>query len=677
MARNHDLSDVAPSRMARLWADVFEEAQGDERIGGHRGLMEAAAHGFEAVEKIGEGGVAEVWRGVDGNTGRDIAIKVQKGGLADFDDVFGVEIKALTRLTHPHVIKLIRQGGKGASAFLILEFIDGLPLDQFAKNRSLGLVERLGLFEKTCALVGEVHAAHWVHADLKPSNILVRDDGQPVLIDFGLACRPDGEGKVVVPRVVQGGTDHFLAPELRLSPVVMPSLASDLYALGETFREVQAKGGGVAEPELRHILDQACAQESAQRQGSVGELAEQFALLREKLDRRRAHWRVPAFWGALFLVLLAAGVMGLGRGVDVAALQTVERHVNQETPQTNAIALARAELTSGKPAKARVMLAGVPVQERGWEWRHLWVYATQPPVVSRQIYAEMGVSSAVDATGRRVLVGTAQGHLYWTDIDGEVTSIHRGLATVTHLSIIDSDRFIAVDASGKVMVGDRHDLEVVAEIEGRPSVCWRSPDRRHIVGWDASHQTVFTVDVEKRHAAVLGQARLVLPATSSPGWAWAVLPEVPQAVEVQNKLSNVLMGPGWVEHQRDVLEGGDLPLCMDHDVERGTTVVGTLQGQLRYYDDSGQAPRVWDIVPGQVLTSIVLAEEERRVFVVGKALYVFDLDREDVALTLPIDIPGLVRGIRWNQSTGLLTVASDLAMMQWKAPPLDNILASR
>ena len=668
-----------PARMARFLGEVLDLAPTDPAIQDHPGLIAAHADGFDARELLGAGGVGEVFRGVDCNTGgQEVAIKVQKRDAADPQGVFAAEARALTRLSHPYVIRLIRQGGDGVSEFLVLELVDGLPLDQFAQSRAPSMGELLGVFEKVCATVGAVHAANLIHADLKPGNILVRDDGSPVLIDFGLACRPGGEGTAVARRVMRGGTHVFLAPELRGAAAV-PGRASDLYALGETFRRVSTLCGHPAPAGLSGLLDEACAADPARRPASAAALAAALAALRVPAPppaspRSAARWyaRVSA---VLVLVVLGAAALVWRGGDSVAGAPAggVARGVQMPV---HAVVSAQVQLVAGDSAAARAILEVVPPGARGWEWRHLWAFATQPPVITTRRYPEAGVSSVLGPDGGYALVGTVDGRLYRTGLDGGVDTLHRGAGTVSHLAVIDAERFVAIDRDGQVLAGDGAGMRTVGRVAGSPSVCWPSPDAARVSTWDSVGHGVSSTDVQTGRSAVVGRAALVVPAASSPGWAWAVAEDKNAERDGSTTLQHALMGPGWIHHRADHLLAEDLPLAMDHDPGCGSTVLGTVGGQLRYYAGPGHAPATWDIAD-HPLSAVVLSEQERRVFVVGDRLYVFDLDRGEVALTLPIDLPGLVRGIRWNPDTGALTLASDLAMTQWKAPHAGKQLASR
>ncbi len=667
--------------MAEFFGELLEVDEQLPEVSTHPGLIAAHADGYTACAWLGEGGQGEVWQGIDdGNTGRAVAIKTRKlsrdadrgpdrGPDLDADrGAFATEIQCLKRLTHSGVVGLFRQGGEGASEFLVLELVEGLPLDQYVRASQPDTSEMLQLLGKVCDAVTAVHAIHWVHADLKPSNILVREDGTPVLIDFGLACRPGGEGTAVARNVVRGGTDFFLAPELR-EREAMPSAASDLYALAQTFREVVDAAGNAAPAGLAALLDQASSVDPLARLDSAADLAQGLDRLADSV-LRPAGRRVPVVLAGLVVAALSLGVLVVWMGGAADAPPRGTNVLGTRTAQGVAVRV-QTLLYAGDAEQALTELAGVPEERRGWEWRHLWAFATRPPVIVKHVFRDAGTASVLGLAGEAAVVGTADGRLYRTGLDGQVVDLLRGAGAVGHLASLGGGRDVAVDSRGQVLLIAGDQVDTVARVEGRLTVCWPNAAGDGVLGWDAGGRNVLQVGLADGRSQVVAPVGLVLASPSSPGWVWAVDAQPQGEVFGQG-----LMGPGWQAHRRDEWPLGESPASMDHDTSRGSTVLGTFDGVLRYSRGPQEAFGSWKIAD-HGLSAVVLSEDERRVFAVGAALYVFDLDREEVVLELPMDLPGLANGIRWNPDTAALTVVTDQAMMQWKAPQTDNFLASR
>ena len=187
---------------------------------------------------LGAGGMGAVWLGrrSDGRFEGQVAIKLLNLALLDArgQERFRREGSVLARLSHPNVARLLDAGvSASGQPYLILEYVDGQPIDAFANAHRLSVADRLRLVLDVLAAVGHAHANLIVHRDLKPSNILVSSDGTVKLLDFGIAklLAPDGQ-ELLGPLTRDGRalTPDFAAPEqIRGGPI---SVAADVYALG-------------------------------------------------------------------------------------------------------------------------------------------------------------------------------------------------------------------------------------------------------------------------------------------------------------------------------------------------------------------------------------------------------------------------------------------------------------
>src|SRR4029077_4927379 len=140
------------------------------------------------------------------------------------------ERQILANLDHPNIARLL-DGGTTAEGmpYLIMEYIEGAPIDVYADKRQLSLRERLSLFRDVCAAVHYAHQHLVIHRDLKPSNILVTPDGVPKLLDFGIAkiLSPTGSLETTLMHAL---TPEYASPEQLRGQAV--STASDVYSLG-------------------------------------------------------------------------------------------------------------------------------------------------------------------------------------------------------------------------------------------------------------------------------------------------------------------------------------------------------------------------------------------------------------------------------------------------------------
>ena len=188
---------------------------------------------YEIVDSIGRGGMGEVYRArrADGLYDKDVAIKLVRSDWADSAvlERFSHERRILATLEHDHIARLYDGGTTDDGIpYLVIEFVDGSPIDKYCESGGLTIEERLVLFVRVCDAVQFAHQHLVVHRDIKPGNILVTHQGEPKLLDFGIA-------KVMT--AISGGdetrmalmTPHYASPEqLRGDPI---STGSDVYSL--------------------------------------------------------------------------------------------------------------------------------------------------------------------------------------------------------------------------------------------------------------------------------------------------------------------------------------------------------------------------------------------------------------------------------------------------------------
>ncbi|TAG50329.1 MAG: serine/threonine protein kinase [Betaproteobacteria bacterium] len=184
---------------------------------------------------LGSGGMGQVWLALrdDGRYSGRAAVKLVRGFASEATRRrFDVEGKLLARLEHPNIARLLDAGERpGGGAYLILEYVDGLPIDRWADERRLSVQERLKIFLQICAALSYAHANLVVHRDIKPSNILVQEDGRVKLLDFGVAklLEADASSELTVEAGV-ALTPSYASPEqIDGRPI---SVSTDVYSLG-------------------------------------------------------------------------------------------------------------------------------------------------------------------------------------------------------------------------------------------------------------------------------------------------------------------------------------------------------------------------------------------------------------------------------------------------------------
>jgi serine/threonine protein kinase len=202
-------------------------------------VPEGRVGAYRLLRLLGRGGMGEVWLAerADAAYDKQVAIKFMGSvrGDREASDWFRRERQALAKLEHPHIARLL-DGGETADGrlFIVMEYVDGVPIDQYCEGRPLD--EVLDLFLQVCSAIEHAHRALIVHRDIKPANVLVSADGQSHLLDFGIAkevaAAVHGEGEIEPGErtTAQAYTLHYASPEQMEGRDI--TVASDIYSLG-------------------------------------------------------------------------------------------------------------------------------------------------------------------------------------------------------------------------------------------------------------------------------------------------------------------------------------------------------------------------------------------------------------------------------------------------------------
>ena len=195
---------------------------------------------YRITSKIARGGMATVYQGVDLRLDRPVAIKVMHAGLADDGEYvrrFNREARSAARLVHPHVVAVFDQGEDDGTLFLVMEYVPGRTLrDVIRSGGRQDPKQALALLEPVLSALAAAHRAGVVHRDVKPENVLISDDGQLKVADFGLSRTVSGETQHTATGAVLIGTVSYLAPELLT--VGKGDARADVYAAGVLLHEL-------------------------------------------------------------------------------------------------------------------------------------------------------------------------------------------------------------------------------------------------------------------------------------------------------------------------------------------------------------------------------------------------------------------------------------------------------
>jgi serine/threonine-protein kinase len=214
----------------------------DEPVDAHQGMLIGP---YRLIREIAHGGMGAVYLAErqDDEFRRTVAIKLLRRAAASADLVrrFRNERQILAAIDHPHIAKLYDGGTtEDGRPFLVMEHIEGKPIDEYCDEKKLSIPERLKLFRKVCAAVQIAHQNLVIHRDVKPANILVTAEGEPKLLDFGIAklLGPDLSAGTMGSTLLgtHPMTPEYASPEqARGAPV---TTASDVYSLGVVLHEL-------------------------------------------------------------------------------------------------------------------------------------------------------------------------------------------------------------------------------------------------------------------------------------------------------------------------------------------------------------------------------------------------------------------------------------------------------
>ena len=237
------------SEVESLLAAAESEAAGDASLAAaaqsfclNDAMVGRRIGAYKIIQRIGRGGMATVYLAsrADEQYEKQVAIKILLPELGSDELLrrFRNERQTLAKLDHANIVKLLDGGSTGEGLpYLVMDYVQGAPIDKYCDNRKLSTGERLRLFCQICAAVQCAHENLIVHRDLKPSNILITADGSPKLLDFGISrvLQPT-TGSPITQTLTRRMTPAYASPEQVKGEAVTP--ATDIYSLGVVLYEL-------------------------------------------------------------------------------------------------------------------------------------------------------------------------------------------------------------------------------------------------------------------------------------------------------------------------------------------------------------------------------------------------------------------------------------------------------
>ena len=187
---------------------------------------------YQIIRSIGEGGMANVYLAHDTILDREVAVKILRGDLADdekFVRRFQREAIAASSLSHPNIVEMYDVGEDNGKYYIVMEYVEGKTLKSLIKKRgALTLPEVIDIMQQLTSAISCAHDSNIIHRDIKPQNVLIKEDGIVKITDFGIAMALNSNELTQTNSVM--GSVHYLPPEQANGKGA--TLKSDIYSLG-------------------------------------------------------------------------------------------------------------------------------------------------------------------------------------------------------------------------------------------------------------------------------------------------------------------------------------------------------------------------------------------------------------------------------------------------------------
>ncbi|MBD3404066.1 protein kinase [candidate division GN15 bacterium] len=255
--------------------------------------------------KIGQGGIAEIFRGRQESLNRDVAIKILSAELSSEPEIvrrFELESMVIARLSHPNIVHVIDRGTAGNRYYFVMEYVDGTSMREVIDSDKISLKVKLEMMAQVCKALDYAHKNGVIHRDIKPANILIDRQGNPRVADFGIAqIVGRAESDMTAADVVMG-TVAYMSPEQKVSSTNVDQ-TTDIYAIGVILYEIlvgkkpsgRFKMPSEIDPKLNSsfdsLIEKCLAEDPAERYQTAVELKD--ALL-EAIGSLEAEQRPPA-----------------------------------------------------------------------------------------------------------------------------------------------------------------------------------------------------------------------------------------------------------------------------------------------------------------------------------------------------------------------------------------------